>query len=1365
MRKLVLVAAALAAASSAPGCRRDTSLPPPPQVGAGSLSGRVVFAQPGSQDKQPASRARVELLGTGRVIYADVDGRFVFESIDFTPDPAKNPPLLLQYDPGGTGIPSKQKLVDLGAFSPKAGLQLSLGDVAVSENAKLRGRFLRGDNAASGGHAGTVVYVPQGPFTTFTADDGSFELTNLPEGTISVAAFRTGFQSVVVDEVTLRAGELVQMRDFTLEVVQGSDAGAPGKLRGTVTFDPAPAASGDTTVVAADPNGKKTSVVAGADGAFLLDQLAPGIYQVTASRTGYEPAIASNVALAPNGDVTVAGLRLVQQSSSTCIKDLFCQPEGADNVCKTGRLDCTAGTTCVPTGYALEGKPCGPGATCRSGVCKPICTEGTVCIPSANKCHLGQNVCAADGTASCLDLLAVLRDGTVCGTNSKCFAGVCTECTGTACEPVTCTTSCTPDANKCHEGTRTCSGTTAGACTDTGLAKPDGTGCGTNQVCGGGVCNACAAGVGCMHDNFCKLGVVQCSTGFLVCADGGNKPDGTACGASQICRQGFCTPAGGQVSTLATITNANASTRNPVVASNGDVYFADYYNHTVKRLPAGKSTPEVIAGIPAQAGVSADNQPAVQAKLYYPFSVALDEANALLYVSDSYNDRIRAIQLNGNRWIVGIAGDVAQPAPGYGDGGAAAQADLATPTSMAIGKEGTKRFLYFFDSGHGRFRRIELTDPPRIDAWSIMPGCSAPVSVSSCSGGNVYNDCGLASAGDGGMFVSGYLCGTEVGTATYGIVRVPPPGAGGMTRVLGKSAGITTEGGYCLDTTIPDPAGLAVDPALNLYYTNYGTNVIRRVSPTGTVTTVAGTGAQSTTGDGGSALAASFNGPTSLTFGGSSPTDAVIAETKGNVLRLVLGLGSSAVERGTLSTVSGGTQTVLLGQTAPGFATVKLVDPSGSPLAGYVVNLATTSATPGFLVAKQGPTSSTGTAGFDLRVGFKPGPYTFEVSYRDVFGVHVNGSPQVFTVTATPPPAGTIMSVVNEDRVTDTLGVPGFGPRVHAYYPRYLTAAPDGMVYFTTYYGQQVLALTPEGYVRAVAGTGSAGFSGDGGLATQAQLYYPSGLALDDAGNVLYIADEYNHRVRAVNLASGIISTLAGNGTAANPSTGDGGPALSASLYYPLQLAQRGGKLYVAENGQKIRVVDLTAATPTIGTALQDSQVCTGAVQFRGCTSSYACGLAVDASGALYASAYLCGASPGGSAYGIVRWDGTTLTHVAGRIQSGSTDNEGTPAQNIYLSEPPGLSFGPGGRLFLADMGGDVIRFLDQLDTAPRNRRWFGAGTQGFAGNYASVVTDPFAIQLYNPTQVVFTPAGDAVITDYQNQTVRLVYGAASVLP
>ena len=147
--------------------------------------------------------------------------------------------------------------------------------------------------------------------------------------------------------------------------------------------------------------------------------------------------------------------------------------------------------------------------------------------------------------------------------------------------------------------------------------------------------------------------------------------------------------------------------------------------------------------------------------------------------------------------------------------------------------------------------------------------------------------------------------------------------------------------------------------------------------------------------------------------------------------------------------------------------------------------------------------------------------------------------------------------------------------------PRGVAVDESGRVYFAEGRSHRIRTVLPDGTLSTVAGTGEAGFAGDLGPATDAMINFPAGI--DIAAGVLFIADAGNHRVRAVDLTTGIITTIAGTGTAGF--SGDGGDPLSAALSDPRDVAATGDGLsvYVADrSNDRIRLV--TLASPLINT-------------------------------------------------------------------------------------------------------------------------------------------------------------------------------------
>ena len=172
-----------------------------------------------------------------------------------------------------------------------------------------------------------------------------------------------------------------------------------------------------------------------------------------------------------------------------------------------------------------------------------------------------------------------------------------------------------------------------------------------------------------------------------------------------------------------------------------------------------------------------------------------------------------------------------------------------------------------------------------------------------------------------------------------------------------------------------------------------------------------------------------------------------------------------------------------------------------------------------------------------------------------------------------------------------------------------------GNLYIADYGNHRIRGVSPSGIISTVAGSGTQGFSGDGGPATSASLNYPGSVAVDAAGN-LYIADSQNDRIRKVS-ASGIISTVAGNG--ALGFSGDGGPASSASLLLPGGVAvDAAGNLYIADSqNDRIRKVSASGIISTVaGSGAQgfsgDGGPATSALLYG------PFGVAVDAAGDLY---------------------------------------------------------------------------------------------------------------------------------------------------
>jgi uncharacterized protein (TIGR03437 family) len=180
--------------------------------------------------------------------------------------------------------------------------------------------------------------------------------------------------------------------------------------------------------------------------------------------------------------------------------------------------------------------------------------------------------------------------------------------------------------------------------------------------------------------------------------------------------------------------------------------------------------------------------------------------------------------------------------------------------------------------------------------------------------------------------------------------------------------------------------------------------------------------------------------------------------------------------------------------------------------------------------------------------------------------------------------AGIIVTVAGTG-VAAFSGDGGAAANAAIHYPAGLATDTLGNLYFADLLNQRIREITPQGVISTVAGNGTAGYGGDGGLATNAALQNPEGVSVDQAGN-LYIADNYNNRIRKVSASTGIITTVVGTGVGGY--NGDGISATLANIYGPPRVTVvPNGDLYIADSGnQRVRRVD--AQTQLISTIAGD---------------------------------------------------------------------------------------------------------------------------------------------------------------------------------
>jgi uncharacterized protein (TIGR03437 family) len=304
--------------------------------------------------------------------------------------------------------------------------------------------------------------------------------------------------------------------------------------------------------------------------------------------------------------------------------------------------------------------------------------------------------------------------------------------------------------------------------------------------------------------------------------------------------------------------------------------------------------------------------------------------------------------------------------------------------------------------------------------------------------------------------------------------------------------------------------------------------------------------------------------------------------------------------------------------------------------------------------------------------------------------------------------------------------------------PRGVTEDIYGNLYIAEFYGERVRKVTPGGTITTIAGTGNAGYSGDGGPAASAELAGPYRVTVDLQGNV-YIPDSGNSRVRKVS-PDGTITTVAGNGVAGY--TGDGGLATNATLNYPEAIAfDSAGNYYIADEGanviRKVNTSGMIATVAGTGNAgyAGNGQLATSA------TLNGPVGVQVDASGNLYISDQQNNV--------IRKVTNGVISTFAGNGSFGFA-GDGGKAVDAEFAYPASIGLDAAGNLYIPDINNNRIRvvFTDGLIETVA-----GDGTEGFEGDGGPALE----AELNVPRSVSVAPNGNVYVGDFGNNRVRLL--------
>ncbi len=596
----------------------------------------------------------------------------------------------------------------------------------------------------------------------------------------------------------------------------------------------------------------------------------------------------------------------------------------------------------------------------------------------------------------------------------------------------------------------------------------------------------------------------------------------------------------------------------------GNLFFTDQANNRVRKVDTNGIITTVAGN--GTSGFSGDGRAATNAEINSATGVAMDSAGNL-YIADSGNEVIRKVDTNGI--ITTVAGNRA--ASYSGDGGSATNASLNNPMGIVADGRGA---IYIADAANNRIRRVDVSGLITTVAGNGTNGYSGDGSFATNAELGSASSVTLDSTGN--LFLADTINERIREVNLNGIISTV---AGNGFRINGfrfpgEYGGFGGDGGAATNAELNSPMGVAVDCAGNCFISDYFNVRIRKVDTNGVITTIAGNGDYAFGGDGGPASRAQLKYTVDVAMDGQGRLFVVDSQTarirKVDTDGIITTL-AGAVDAYPFGPVGDGgpaTNAFLFspnGVVADGFGNVFIADTLNERIRKVSPNgIITTLAGDGF--------SSSPISGGYSGDG---GPAT-NAELNLPIGAVVDSSGNIFIADAQNRRVRKVDTngIITTFAGNGSAGIAGDGgPATNAQlnYPFRLAFDTAGNLFIDDSRQHIVRRVDTNGIISTVAGTGSSGYTGDGGAATNAEINGPGAVAADGAGNV-YIADEYQNVIRKVD-DQGIITTVIGTGyfnlSGPEPGgySGDGGPAIDAELNVPCGLAVDGaGNLFIADD-------------------------------------------------------------------------------------------------------------------------------------------------------------------------------------------------------